>query len=90
MVLLRVRNPPMADWLEGFVPMKMHALIRFGRLKIDRDAHRVQLLRTPVDAMEQPTPRQVRVAVDQRLTAAAFRGNSREPVVKLHDFRSRR
>ena len=29
--LLRVETPPMADWLEGFVPMKMHALIRFGR-----------------------------------------------------------
>ena len=29
--LLRVQSPPMADWLEGFVPMKMHALIRFGR-----------------------------------------------------------
>jgi tetratricopeptide (TPR) repeat protein len=29
--LLRVEMPPMADWLEGFVPMKQHALIRFGR-----------------------------------------------------------
>jgi tetratricopeptide (TPR) repeat protein len=29
--LLRVQSPPMADWLEGFIPMKMHALIRFGR-----------------------------------------------------------
>jgi tetratricopeptide (TPR) repeat protein len=29
--LLRIQSPPMADWLEGFVPMKMHALIRFGR-----------------------------------------------------------
>jgi tetratricopeptide (TPR) repeat protein len=29
--LLRVEVPPMADWLEGFVPMKTHALIRFGR-----------------------------------------------------------
>jgi tetratricopeptide (TPR) repeat protein len=29
--LLRVETPPMADWLEGFVPMNMHALIRFGR-----------------------------------------------------------
>lgn len=29
--LLRVEVPPMADWLEGFVPMKVHALIRFGR-----------------------------------------------------------
>jgi tetratricopeptide (TPR) repeat protein len=29
--LLRVTVPPMADWLEGFVPMRVHALIRFGR-----------------------------------------------------------
>jgi tetratricopeptide (TPR) repeat protein len=29
--LLRVKVPPMADHLEGFVPMKMHVLIRFGR-----------------------------------------------------------
>jgi tetratricopeptide (TPR) repeat protein len=29
--LLRVRNPPMADWLEGFVAMRLHVLIRFGR-----------------------------------------------------------
>ena len=29
--LLRVEVPPMADWLEGFVPMSMHVLVRFGR-----------------------------------------------------------
>lgn len=29
--LLRVAVPPMADWLEGFVPMKVHVLVRFGR-----------------------------------------------------------
>jgi tetratricopeptide (TPR) repeat protein len=29
--LLRVQVPPMADWLEAFVPMKLHVLIRFGR-----------------------------------------------------------
>jgi tetratricopeptide (TPR) repeat protein len=29
--LLQVESPPMADWLEGFVPMKMHVLVRFGR-----------------------------------------------------------
>ncbi len=28
--LLQVESPPMADWVEGFVPMKMHVLIRFG------------------------------------------------------------
>lgn len=29
--LLRVESPPMADWLEAFVPIRMHVLIRFGR-----------------------------------------------------------
>ncbi len=29
--LLNVESPPMADWLEGFVSMKMHVLIRFGK-----------------------------------------------------------
>jgi tetratricopeptide (TPR) repeat protein len=29
--LLRQQLPPMADWLEGFVPMKLHVLVRFGR-----------------------------------------------------------
>jgi tetratricopeptide (TPR) repeat protein len=29
--LLRVEVPPMADWLEAFVPMKLHVLIRFGK-----------------------------------------------------------
>jgi tetratricopeptide (TPR) repeat protein len=29
--LLRVTSPPMADWLEGFVSMRLHVLIRFGR-----------------------------------------------------------
>ena len=51
---------------------------------------RVQLLRSPIHAMEQAAPRQIGVAIYQRLAAAAFRGNSREPVVKLHAFRSRR
>lgn len=29
--LLTVEVPPMADWLESFVPMKLHVLIRFGK-----------------------------------------------------------
>ena len=29
--LLRIPSPPMADWMEGFVPMKMHVLVRFGK-----------------------------------------------------------
>ena len=29
--LLRVPSPPMSDWLEAFLAMRVHALIRFGR-----------------------------------------------------------
>ena len=33
----RVESPPMADWLEGFVAMQVHAPVRFGRW---RENHR--------------------------------------------------
>jgi hypothetical protein len=47
--LLRIESPPMADWLEGFAPMRLHVLIRFGRwddiialpLPENRDLYRV-------------------------------------------------
>jgi len=29
--LLRIESPPMADWLEAFVPLRIHVLVRFGR-----------------------------------------------------------
>ncbi len=29
--LLRITSPPMADWLEGFLGMRVHVLVRFGR-----------------------------------------------------------
>ncbi len=29
--LLRQESPPMADWLEGFISMKQHVFIRFGK-----------------------------------------------------------
>jgi tetratricopeptide (TPR) repeat protein len=29
--LLRVKSPPMADWLEGFLGTRIHVLVRFGR-----------------------------------------------------------
>lgn len=41
--LLRVKSPPMADWLEGIVAMRVHVLVRFGcwqeiiELKFPRD-----------------------------------------------------
>ena len=29
--LLRIPSPPMADYLEGYIPMKQHVLVRFGK-----------------------------------------------------------
>ncbi len=29
--LLRLESPPMADFVEGYIPMKQHVLVRFGR-----------------------------------------------------------
>jgi tetratricopeptide (TPR) repeat protein len=29
--LLAIESPPMADWLEAFVPLPIHVLVRFGR-----------------------------------------------------------
>jgi tetratricopeptide (TPR) repeat protein len=29
--LLRVESPPLADFIEGFIPMKQHVLVRFGK-----------------------------------------------------------
>jgi tetratricopeptide (TPR) repeat protein len=29
--LLAIESPPMADWLEAFVPLKIHVLVRFGQ-----------------------------------------------------------
>lgn len=28
--LLRIEVPPMVDWMEGFIPMRLHVLVRFG------------------------------------------------------------
>ncbi|KAK5651778.1 hypothetical protein OQA88_11645 [Cercophora sp. LCS_1] len=42
--LLRIPSPPMADWLEGFLAMRVHVLVRFGwwediiRLELPKDA----------------------------------------------------
>jgi tetratricopeptide (TPR) repeat protein len=31
---LRLESPPMADWLEGFMTMKLHVLVRFGKWQV--------------------------------------------------------
>jgi len=37
--LLRIPSPPMADFIEGYIPMKQHVLVRFGKWReiIDQD-----------------------------------------------------
>lgn len=35
--LLRVESPPMADWLEAFVPIRQHVMIRFGKWQAIKD-----------------------------------------------------
>ncbi|WP_231373001.1 MULTISPECIES: tetratricopeptide repeat protein [unclassified Thioalkalivibrio] len=40
--LLRIESPPMADWLESFVPMHLHVMVRFGRWQ--------ELIDTPLPA----------------------------------------
>jgi len=45
--LLRIPSPPMADFIEGYIPMKQHVLVRFGKwreiiaqeLPADRDVY---------------------------------------------------
>lgn len=40
--LLAIESPPMADWLEAFVPLRIHVLVRFGRW--------AELIATPLPA----------------------------------------
>ncbi|KAI5863741.1 TPR domain protein [Durotheca rogersii] len=51
--LLRVESPPMADWLEGFLAMRVHALVRFGRWQeiIDTPFHNDARLYCVTDAL---------------------------------------
>ena len=51
--LLRVPSPPMADFLEGYLPMKQHVLVRFGKWQeiIDQDLPEDQALYSCTTAM---------------------------------------
>ena len=51
--LLRLPSPPMADFIEGYLPMKQHVLIRFGKWQeiIDQDLPTDQELYCSTTAM---------------------------------------
>ena len=81
--LLRVEVPPMADWLEGFVPMKLHVLVRFGRwqdiidtpLPADRDLYCVTTAMTHyAKGIAYAVTGQLAEAAEQRREFAAAAG----------------
>ena len=51
--LLRIPSPPMADFIEGYIPMKQHVLVRFGKWQeiIDQDLPADQELYCATTAM---------------------------------------
>ena len=51
--LLRVPSPPMADFIEGYLPMKQHVLIRFGKWQdiVTQDLPQDQILYCSTTAM---------------------------------------
>ena len=51
--LLRIPSPPMADFLEGYIPMKQHVLVRFGKWQdiIDQELPEDQELYCATTAM---------------------------------------
>jgi tetratricopeptide (TPR) repeat protein len=51
--LLRVPSPPMADFIEGYIPMKQHVLVRFGKWQeiIDQELPEDQELYCSTTAM---------------------------------------
>ncbi|MGI9410430.1 MAG: hypothetical protein ACR2OV_10185 [Hyphomicrobiaceae bacterium] len=51
--LLRIQSPPMADFIEGYIPMKQHVLVRFGKWQeiIDQDLPADQELYCATTAM---------------------------------------
>jgi tetratricopeptide (TPR) repeat protein len=67
--LLRVEVPPMADWLESFVGMRLHVLVRFGHWQ---------------DIIEEPLPADpelycVTTALTHYAKGVAFAASSRVP-----------
>jgi tetratricopeptide (TPR) repeat protein len=65
--LLRLESPPMADWLEAFVPMRMHVLIRFGRWR--------ELIETPLP--EDPDLYRFTTALTHYAKGVAFAASGR-------------
>ncbi|MFJ3233870.1 hypothetical protein [Streptomyces sp. NPDC086787] len=77
--LLRVQSPPMADWLEGFLAMRAHVLIRFGRWE--------DILRLPAPA--DPGLYCVSTAMRHYARGVAFSATGRVPAAEAERERFR-
>ncbi|KAF2665714.1 TPR domain protein [Microthyrium microscopicum] len=76
--LLRVRSPPMADWLEGFWSIRVHVLVRFGRWD-------------DILALEVPADRELFCMTTAMIhygkgIAYASKGKVNEAILDLHRF----
>ncbi len=88
--LLRVQDPPMADWLEGFAAMRLHVLIRFGcwpeilavPLPADPDLYRV------TTAMTHYAKGVAHAATGQVTEAAGERARFAAAVARVPDSRT--
>ncbi|MFE9385939.1 tetratricopeptide repeat protein [Streptomyces sp. NPDC007025] len=87
--LLRVEAPPMADWLEGLLPLRMHVLIRFGMWQeiIDAELPRESELYCVTTAMMLYAKAVAHAAVGQVGMAETQRGLFREGVERVPESR---
>ena len=74
--LMRVPSPPMADWLEAFVPTDYHVLIRFGKWE---EILATAAARGPAPLLLHDGDRALRQGCRRAATRPARRGRQAEP-----------
>ena len=79
---LRIPSPPMADFLEGYLPMKQHVLVRFGRWQeiVDQELPADRDLYCATTAM----------MLYARVVALSNLGRTEEAEAALEEFRAAR
>ena len=80
--VLRIPSPPMADFLEGYLPMKQHVLVRFGRWQeiVDQELPEDRELYAATTAM----------MLYARVVALSNLGRTAEAEAALEEFRAAR
>ena len=78
--LLHVQQPAMADLLEGFVPMRQHVLIRFGRWQ--------EIIETPLPADQELYPVTTAIILYSQGVAHAATGSVAKADLTREEFRA--